>query len=529
MPDYDAIVIGAGHNGLTAASVLAGKGLSVLVLEKTGWSGGMAATRELFPGYKHNVGAWALLIFRDEMMKRLGLDSYGLELIRPESSYCVFGDPGSKPFIGYTDRAELAQHLMETHGQKALEGLAGMAGNLQKFKELVDRQLFSSPRSIDELVAGEPDQKTRETLLKIYYGSAMDVLREFFPEPGEFDTILGSLCASSIDGTHAGPFSQGSGLSLAYHYVMGDDYDFRTPKGGIGSLSDAIESSCRDKGVKIEYSMAVEEIITDNNRCSGVKLKNGDSISADMVLSSLDARTTFLGLMDESGLPSDFVHRVKEIRYENGYIQVHMTLNELPEFTGDLAFANDNNIRWLMTYIPSAEHLSRCWDQYRKGEVPEEPVSYCAIPSLMDPTLAPGGGYTCTIFSHYYPYDVPKEKNRDLGNIMADRAIEQINRRAPNFAGSITNRTVLTHRYFQNTFGITGGDFCHGLIHPYQMWDKRPVPGWGGHRTPVENLFMCGSACHPGPGVTCLPGYNCANEVLANLGTVSSREKEEVS
>jgi phytoene dehydrogenase-like protein len=353
-------------------------------------------------------------------------------------------------------------------------------------------------------------------LLKTVYGSAMDVLRQFFPDPEKYRCILGSFAASTIDGTHMGPFTPGSALSLAFHYTMGDEYDFRTPKGGIGKLSEALLKSLEDNGGKVQYKAPVSRFLIEDGKVTGVQLDTGEKISAKVVLSSLDARTTFLNLAGEDRLPSDFVHKVKEIEYKNGYVQIQMTLKELPEFTGHLAFANEKKIRGLMAYIPSPEHLSRCWEQYRQGRVPDDPPSYCAIPSLLDPSLAPEGQYTCTIFSHYFPYDIPKGKHKEYRDLMADRMIGQIAKYAPNFRDAIMDKAIFTHRYFENTFGITGGDFCHGLLQPGQMWDNRPVPGWADYKTPIENLFMCGSSCHPGPGVTCVPGYNCANEVLKN-------------
>ncbi len=352
----------------------------------------------------------------------------------------------------------------------------------------------------------------------IYYGSAMDVLRKFFPKKGEMNTILGSFSASAIDGTHGGPYSPGTGLSLAYHYTMGDIYDFRTFRGGIGALSDALVSSLTDNGGEIRYKSTVKRFLTVGNKVTGVELRNGEKIYAKVVVSSLDAQTTFVKMAKEVLLPSDFTRKVNEIKYQNGYLQIHLTLSELPEFKDHLAFANDNNIRWLMAYIRSPEHLQQCWEEYQRGEVPSDPVSYCVISSLMDPTLATGPGYTCTIFSHYFPYNIPNGKHNEYRDIMADRCIEQIAKYAPKFRDSIMNKAVLTHKYFESKFGITGGDFTHGLIQPSQWWDKRPVKGWSNYRTPLDNLYMCGSSSHPGPGVTCIPGYNAANEVLKDLG-----------
>jgi len=515
--DYDAIVIGAGHNGLTSAALLARKGLKVLCLEKNDRAGGMTITRELFKGYKHNVGAWALLVFRDEMIKLLELEKYNLQMIRPKSSYCVYGDPADKCFIGYTSKLKAITHIIKDHGFKAFTGLGKMDSALKKFKKLADRHLFTEPNSFEEVITEIKDDETKELMNTIYYGSAIDFLRKFFPKPGKPNTILGSFSASAIDGTHGGPYSKGTALSLAYHYTMGDEYDFRTPEGGIGALSEALVSSLTDNDGEIRYSAKVKRLVTERNKVTGVELKNGEKITSKIVLSSLDAKTTFIKLAEDAKLPSDFTKKVNEIKYQNGYIQIHLTLSELPEFKDHLSFANNNDIRWLMAYIRSPEHLEQCWNEYQRGEVPTDPVCYCVIPSLMDPTLATGPGYTCTIFSHYFPYKIPNGKLKEYRDLMANRVIGQIAKYAPNFRDSIMDKVIMTHKYFGSSFGITGGDFTHGLIQPSQWWDKRPVKGWSNYRTPLDNLYMCGSSTHPGPGVTCIPGYNAAKAALKDM------------
>ncbi len=516
MADYDAIVVGAGHNGLTAATVLAKNGLSVLCLEKNNWVGGQASTRELFDGFKHNVGAWALLIFRAEMVKRLELEKYGLELVRPRSSYCVIGAPEDKPFIGYTDTTEMMEHLANDHGADALEGMANVYNYLMKYKELSDKDIFKAPSSIDKLIAETPDQETREILLQTVYASVMDVIRKFFPDPEKHRLILGSLCAASIDGTNTGPFTPG----MRFHGIplyAGRCVRLQNPKGGIGALSQSIRNALEDHGGKVRLGASVKRFLINNGKITGVELKSGEKITAEIVLSNLDAYATFLGLAGEEHLPSDFVNLVKDIEYRNGYVQIHMTLKEMPEFTGHLAFTNESDIRWVMAYIPSAEYLSRCWEQYRKGQVPDDPVAYCCFPSVRDPSLAPSGYHTCTIFAHYFPYNIPKGKIKELGNVMAERMIDKIAQYAPNFRGAIMDKVVLTQQYFESTFNATAGDFCGGLLQPSQMWDRRPVPGYSDYTTPIKNLFMCGSACHPGPGITCIPGYNGAEAALGKL------------
>ena len=241
MSEYDVIIVGAGHNGLTAGVELQRAGKKVLILEKTNWPGGQAATKELFKGYKHSVGAWALLIFREELIKYLEMDKEGFELIRPESSYTVFGDEGDAPFIGYTDPVELANHVVEAHGPEALEAFMNLGNLFGTFKEMFEKYMHETPPTLEEIIATAPDEETRKILSKLSYGSAMEILREFFPEPGKYGTILGSLSASAIDGTDMGPFTKGTGLSMAYHYTAGDTYDFKIPKGGIGTVSSSLQ------------------------------------------------------------------------------------------------------------------------------------------------------------------------------------------------------------------------------------------------------------------------------------------------
>jgi phytoene dehydrogenase-like protein len=524
MSDYDVIIVGAGHNGLTAGVELQRAGHKVLILEKTNWSGGQAATKELFKGFKHSVGAWALLIFREEMIKYLELDQHGFELIRPESSFTVFGDEDATPFIGYTDPIDLANHLVEDHGVDAMEAFNNLGSYFSVFKDMFESYMGETPPPLEEIIAAAPDEKTRQALSKLCYGSAIEVMRQFFAEPGKHGTILGSLSASAIDGTHMGPFTKGSALSMAYHYCAGDTYDFKIPKGGIGNISRCLQEVFEKYGGEVRFKTQVERFLIEDGKVEGAALKGGDELRAKAVISTLDAQSTFLRLCDAEHLPSDFVSAVEDIEYTNGYVQIHLTMKRLPTFTKQLEFVNGTVQSWLVAYIKSPEQLHQCWKQYQAGEIPTDPAVYCYFPSQLDPSLAPEGFHTCTIFSHYFPAEIPAGKHNEMKDEMAERMIGQIEKVVPDFQDLIMDRVVFTQQYFEKTFGATEGDFALGLIHPGQMFGDRPVPGWANYETPLENLFMAGAACHPGPGVTCLPGLYGARAVLEKLG--SSRQAE---
>jgi phytoene dehydrogenase-like protein len=520
MSEYDVIIVGAGHNGLTAGVELQRAGKKVLIVEKNNFPGGQATTRELFKGYKHSVGAWALLIFREQLIRYLEMDKEGFELIRPESSFTVFGDEGQAPFIGYTDPIDLANHLAEDHGIDALDGFNGIGSFFSSFKQMFEKYMQEKPPTLEEIITLEPDDKTREALSKLSYGSAIEVIRQFFPDPDAHGCIQGSLCASAIDGTHMGPYTKGSAVSMSYHYTAGDTYDFKIPKGGIGTVSSSLMKVFRRYGGELRFKKVVDQFLVDNGAVVGVRLKEGEEIRAKAVVSTLDSKMTFGKLCEPGTLPADFANAVDDIEYANGYVQVHMTIKRLPTFTKQLEFVNGTVQSWLVAYIKGPEQLHTAWRQSRGGQVAVDPAVYCYFPSQLDPSLSPGDGtHTCTMFSHYFPTDIPDGKLPEMKKLMVERMTDAMERVIPDFRELIMDQAVFTQQYFENVFNATEGDFSLGLLHPGQMFGDRPVPGWdGGHETPLENLYMAGGACHPGPGVTCIPGLNGARVVLERLG-----------
>lgn len=522
MTDFDVLIVGGGHNGLTAASVLGQHGAKVLVLEKTNFPGGMAATRELFPGYKHSIGAWTFIVYTDEMLERLELTSrWGFELIDQWASFCTFGDPGDAPFIAFNDLERMARHITEDHGTDALDGLMGLYSHLSLFQPYFEDARFGEPRPINQILAEVPDAATRADLTELWYGSCMDIVRRFLPDPTRHRTIGGSFSAMTIDSTFKGPFSPGTGASMLYHYLAGGMKNvFRMPKGGIGSLSEALARSVAGHQAEIAYKAQVRRFLVDGGRVTGVELRSGETITAKAVISTVDARTTFIDLLGEEHLPATFAQQIKEIDYANGYVQIHMTLDGEPEWTTDLdPWVHEEHVTSTMSYIPSAEYLNQAWLQYRRGEMPDDPVVYLYVPSLVDPSMAPEGKHSATIFAPYFPHDLPPAEHKVLKEQFADRLVDKMATFSPNLKDLIGERVVFTNQYFAATFGITGGDFAHGLMHPGQMWDRRPAPGWTQHATPVPQLYLGGSACHPGPGVTSIPGWRSAHVVLEALGT----------
>jgi phytoene dehydrogenase-like protein len=278
----------------------------------------------------------------------------------------------------------------------------------------------------------------------------------------------------------------------------------------------------------VRFKAIVDQFITEDGAVTGVRMKDGQEIRSKAVISTLDSKMTFGSLCEPGSLPTDFSNAVDDIEYANGYVQVHMTIKRLPTFTKQLAFVNGTVQSWLVAYIKSPEQLHHAWQQSRAGHVADDPAVYCYFPSQLDSSLSPDDGtHTCTMFSHYFPTDIPAGKHNEMKNLMVERMITQMEKVIPDFRDLIMDQVVFTQQYFEKAFNATEGDFSMGLLHPGQMFGDRPVPGWdGGHETPLENLYMAGGACHPGPGVTCLPGLNGARVVMEKLGGAKEEAAE---
>jgi len=516
MSDYDAIVIGAGHNGLAAAAVLAKAGLKVLTLEKNSYVGGMAATVELFKGFKHDIGAGTLCPLSEQIIQDLELEKYGLDCIETPIMSTNLSELGEKPFIMYSDELKLAEHVIRDHGEDALQGLAGMFEYCRTAGAYLDRFTpLSPPRYLRSLVDAAPNDEIKDILRKCLFGSAMDLINQFFPNPERHKVIRALMAFMAVHSTYRGPFSPGSALVMAYGLATAPGGQiFRHIKGGMGMLSEGLRRSIEENGGEVRVKNPVKRIVVENGKAVGVELRTGEGITADVVLSNLDAVATFIRLTGEEYLPADFVRKVKGIDNRGTHLQILVTLRELPEFVGDFAFMNEEGMRAGFSIFQSPEHFEECWDACKWGRVPESPSLGFQIPSVWDDTLAPPGYHAGTIFSMYFPCTAPRDQHGRLKDEMADKIIDKLNRYAPNFRESIIDKAVFAPLHYEAMFGCTGGDFTHGLFHPEQMLDFRPVVGWTEYKTPIENLYLCGSACHPGPGVTFIPGYNSAHEVL---------------
>lgn len=519
MADYDAIVVGAGHNGLAAACFLARKGLKVLDLEKNERVGGLAGALT-FKGCTFNVGAAAMMFWLQEMEDLLEPRKYGWETIDAAPTQGTWLPyPNEKPFILYSDPERAMEHVRTDHGEQALDGLVRLYDFFGAFATGMHTALMNPPVSIGKIVDSMPSVQAQDALRKCFYSSIYDIVYEYFPDPNTANTIRGMLALWGVDGFWGGPMTPGTAFSAGTHLAasLGQTAQLTACKGGMVTFCESLARSFEAKGGQLQLNSPVKRILTEKGKAIGVELETGEKITAKVVLSNLDARASFLGLVGEDNLPADFVSMVRGIHYRNPFVNCFLVLKELPQFAGEFGYLDKDGIVSACCHMPSIEHVEQAWDECKYGRVPKSPPSFFYIPSMFDDSYAPPGTHIMSLFTLYFPVTSPRDTWDQKKEEIIDNAIDDLSKYMPNLRDVITDRLVMCPGDYEKRFGNTNGCFCHGTFEISQMLNFRPVPGWSSYRTPVENFYLCGSACHPGYGVTCLPAYNCTKVVLQDL------------
>jgi phytoene dehydrogenase-like protein len=519
---YHAIVIGGGHNGLTAAAYLARAGRKVLVLERRHVLGGAAVTEEVFPGFKFSVCSYVVSLLRPEIIRDLDLPRHGLEILPLDGTFTPMpsGDYLWRVNDHAKTRREIARHskldaeAYDEYGKAMVE----MARFVKPILNMTPPDPMSlDPRELRKLLflgnrfRALPDGD-RYNQIQLMTMSAVDFLDQWF----ETDVLKATMSASGIIGTFLGVRSPGTAYVLLHHYMGEIDGAFRSwgfARGGTGAISNAIASAAREAGVEIRTETSVAKINVKNGQASGVVLANGDELSADMVLSSVDPNLTFLKFMDaDRDLPSDFVEEIRRYKYRGSSGKVNLALDALPNFT--CMPGEGPHLRGAISISPSVEYMERAYDQAKYGEFSRRPYMDMVIPTLTDPSVAPPGKHILSCFVQYAPYKLAKGTWDDQREAFGDTVIDTIAEYAPNIRDIILHRQVLTPLDLERDFGLTEGNIFQGELTLEQLFFARPVPGWANYTTPVKKLWMCGSATHPGGGIMGAPGRNAALRIL---------------
>jgi phytoene dehydrogenase-like protein len=523
--NYDVIVIGGGHNGLVCAAYLARAGRKVLVLERRHVLGGAAVTEEIHSGFKYSVASYVVSLLRPEIIRELDLPTHGLEILPLDGTFTPMpdGDYLWRVNDHARTRREIARHskldaeAYEEYG-KAMVDMGRFVKPILTMTPPDPTSL--NPRGLRDLLSiarrfralSAADQYNQVQLMTM---SATDFLDQWF----ETDVLKATMAASGIIGTFLGVRSPGTAYVLLHHYMGEIDGAFRSwglSRGGTGAISLAIAEAARAAGAEIRTEAAVSRILVTGRAASGVVLENGDEIHARTIASSVDPNLTFLQMVGADQLPGDFVEDVRRYKFRGSSGKVNLALDALPDFT--CLRGEGPHLRGAISISPTVDYMERAYDDAKYGRYSRKPYIDIVIPSLTDPSVAPAGKHVMSCFVQYAPYHLKEGSWDDHRDAFGDTVIDTIAEYAPNIKDIILHRQVLTPLDIERQFGLTEGNIFQGELTLEQLFFLRPAPGWAQYRTPLRNLYMCGSATHPGGGIMGAPGRNAARRILARGG-----------
>jgi phytoene dehydrogenase-like protein len=521
---FDAVVVGGGHNGLTAAAYLARAGLDILVLERRDIVGGCCVTEEIAPGCKASTTSYVASMLRPEVIRDLQLAEHGLRMVPCDPAIQVaFPDGRVVPWWAERDRAVSE---FRKHSVKDADTFVRVDDRLKKLARYLQPFFLEPPPEIEaKSVAGWSDLlRVSKRFRNISNGEIAQLisfltgsLGEFLDRNYESDVIKTMFLANNVYGKHGGPYQPGTAIGLLFHLLSGGEHELQGfyghVIGGMGAITQAMASAGRKFGAEIRTSSPVARIDTKNGRARGVVLGDGTEIRARVVLSNADPKRTFLKMIPENELPADFVHAVRGIKMAGPCAKVNLALSEEPRFTGTPS-SHSKLERSFYTLVPSLEFAERCYDVSKFGEIPEELWVDCVIASNADDSLAPAATHIMTCFVQYVPYKLRQGTWDEHRELLGDRVVRKIAEHAPNVPSSIIAKQVLTPLDLERTYGLTEGNIFHGDLTLEQLFFMRPVPGWSQYRTPIDGLYLCGAGAHPGGGVTGAPGHNAAQQTL---------------
>lgn len=515
---YDCIIVGAGHNGLATGLVLARNGRSVLVLEKNNYVGGMGGTREILKGCRNEVGASCLFPLSAEIKQYFDFEAHGVELLPlPVMAVNLTGATG-RPLIFFKNPLKLSFNILRSFGPGAMLGFVRFLKFCAYPASVLDRfTARKAPRKLEELIAEAATPEQREHLELAFKGSAMDIIDKFFPDSVKHRELRASMAFASVQATYKGPYTPGSGLCLIYTMAQeGSEGLMQRVKGGIGRLSECLAQQIEDLGGEVRLKQRVSHIVVENGQAVGVELKNGEQLRATIIVSNLDKQATFNGLLAGHPLASQDQQKVDAFTHQGAFVHMLFKLKGLPSYSQRLDKLNQiPGARFGGAMVLDPEELQQSYETCLRGELPEQLPLAFQIPTVADSSLAPEGYHIASAYGFYFPCEAEKGLRGKLRDQAAEKIIDHICIHMPDFRELITDQAIFSSDHFASMQGVTNGDWTHGLLHPDQMIGERCLIDGTGHTTPLVNLYLCGASCHPGPGVTFLPGYNCAHEIMA--------------
>lgn len=526
--DFDAIVIGGGHNGLTAANYLAMGGLKVCVLERRHIVGGAAVTEEFHPGYRNSICSYVVSLLRPEVIEELELKKYGYEPMRLKNSFY----PGlDGDYILLTDDEDHNKREYEKFSDTDYQSQQDYHEIVDKLGEILSKQWLKEPPKLyggglsDLLTAAKSgmdiyklDDDTRYRMVQFFVGAPDSIIERWF----ESDKVKAMMASHCMPANFISLHNPGASLSMLHHAVGevdGHKGSWGIVKGGMGAITQAMAKSAEAKGVVIRTNAAVEKIFVENGAVSGVQLEGGEQIYAKTIAANTDPKGTFLKMIGEEYLPKTFAKDIGAIRQESASLRMNLALSGVPEFACLPGGEIGEHHRSSISFIEGKDHIERAYRSARAGIPANPPIIESIIPSASDDTLTDvPGTHVMSLLCKYIPYDLADGKNWDdekpgvINNILA-----HLEKYIPNLPDILVAHQCLTPLDLEREFGLPRGDICHGKLEPDQLYSVRPHPDAAQYGTPVKGFYLCGSGAHPGGGVTGAPGRNAAKRILKDI------------
>lgn len=527
---WDAVIIGAGHNGLVTAAYLARAGMKVLVLERREILGGACATEEIFPGYKVSTAAYLCSLMQERIIRELDLPRYGYKVYAKDPAFFT-PFPDGRHLTMWQDRARTCEEIAK-FSRKDAEVYPQYEDYVERLAVFAESMLLRTPPNIvrtelSDLVGlgklgwemAHMADEERVGQARIFTQSVAEFLEPWF----ESEQIKVTLATDGVIGTNGGPRSPGTAYVLLHH-VMGKVDGHRGlwgfVRGGMGAISQSIAAAAQAAGAEIRANAPVSQILLNESeagdRAIGVLLRDGEEIYARNIISCADPKRTFLGMVGAEHLPDDFAKAVRDIAMKGCSMKINLALDGLPNFKALPGSNLQPHHKTTMHICPDIDYVEHAWDDSKYGRPSQFPLIEMTIPTTYDDSIAPPGKHIMGIFLQYAPYDLRDADWRSLKDIYADRVMNLIEEYAPGFKNLVSARQVLSPLDLEEIYGLTGGNIFHGEMSVGQLFFMRPVPGWAKFRTPIHNLYLCGSGAHPGGGVMGAPGYNAAREILSD-------------
>lgn len=514
---YDAIIIGAGHNGLITANYLARAGKQVLVLESRDVVGGACTTEELIPGSQWSSCAFIAGLLRPEIIRDLELDRFGLDMYQTEAMEVVIFEDGSHMFI-WKDLDRTLREL-EKFSMNDAKSFLQFGLRVKQFASLLTPFLMRPPTSRSEVLAAFEKADATDLFDEFVLSSTRDLLDRYF----ESEHIKGLFTFFGMISTWGGPSTPGTSYVYGHHSVgefQGHLGQWGLVKGGMGGITHAMARAAEAHGAQVRVSSPVREVLVDRGTARGVVLESGEEIHASVVISNADPQRSILSLLPQGSVPAATSEAVRRYDNRGSMARIHLLIDELPGYVG---FPPGRGPQHEAQQIlgASVENFERAWEAERRGLLPDEFVIEAMIQSTTDPSLAPAGQHTMTLGVQQLPFELDGTDWDEIRNSFADAVLENLFRYAPNLRDHILDRVVITPLDLERDYGLTGGNIFHGAMFLDQLFNSRPAAGLADYRTPVRGYYLCGSGTHPGGGVMGANGHNAAHVVLSDLDGTS--------